>query len=171
MIGMVVVSAFARERRNGGICGDHRDLMTNQIGGERGQLILLSVRPAVSDHYILSLDVAGIKQSLLIRRYDGEAGPLKPACQKTDHRHHRLPRVRCKRPRSRRATDKRDELASFQSIEWHSVPRQLGPDRSISNYEGSVSGIAGRRIITGTHSHAGSDRSLLMLGSNGKQTA
>jgi hypothetical protein len=42
--------------------------MTNQIGGERRQLIVLKIRPAVFNHYVLSLDIAGIKQSLLERR-------------------------------------------------------------------------------------------------------
>jgi hypothetical protein len=39
-----------------------------------------------------------------------------------DHRHRRLLRPHRERPRSRRTAEQRDELASFQVIEFHSVP-------------------------------------------------
>jgi hypothetical protein len=42
--------------------------------------------------------------------------------EKSDHWHHRLLRPRRERPRDSRAADQRDELASFQLIELHSVP-------------------------------------------------
>ncbi len=49
----------------------------------------------------------------------------------------RFLRARRERPR-RRAAEQRDELAPFQLIELHSVPRQPGPDCRISNWRGSV---------------------------------
>src|SRR5262249_27208968 len=52
-----------------------------------------------------------------------------------DHRHLRLLRPRRERPRRYCAAEKRYELAPFDLIELHSVPRcQLGPDCRISNY-------------------------------------
>ena len=49
----------------------------------------------------------------------GRAGAGEP-----DHRHRRLLRVRRERPRSRRATEKRDEVAPSDLIGLHSVPCQ-----------------------------------------------
>ena len=40
--------------------------------------------------------------------------------------HRRLPRTRPARPHGRRATEKRDELASVQLIKLHSVPASQG---------------------------------------------
>src|SRR5437016_6016703 len=42
--------------------------------------------------------------------------------EKSHHRHRRLLPARRERPRDRRAAEQRDELASFQVIEFHSVP-------------------------------------------------
>jgi hypothetical protein len=52
-------------------------------------------------------------------------------------------RPRRERPCDCRATKQRDELASFQLIELHSVPCQPGPECRISNCNRSVSGHAG----------------------------
>src|SRR5262245_45269763 len=41
-------------------------------------------------------------------------------------------------PCHRRAAEQRDELAAFQLVELHSVPHQPGPDRRISDWQGSV---------------------------------
>ena len=45
---------------------------------------------------------------------------------KPDHRHRRLLRARRQRPRGRRAAEQRDELASFQLIELHSIRASQG---------------------------------------------
>jgi hypothetical protein len=44
--------------------------------------------------------------------------------EKPDHRHRRLLRARRERPRRRRSAQQRDELAAFQLIELHAVPRK-----------------------------------------------
>jgi hypothetical protein len=44
------------------------------------------------------------------------------AIQETDHRHHRLLRARRRWPGDGSAAQERDELASSQLIELHSVP-------------------------------------------------
>jgi len=49
----------------------------------------------------------------------------------------------------RRAAEQRDELAPLQLIELHSVPYQPGPDRRISNWQGSVTGMAGIKQVIG----------------------
>ena len=71
----------ARYRENPQLSGP---VKSERLPGERRQLIILRVRPAEFNHYVLSLDIAGIKQSLLERRYDGESGRLRPAVQETD---------------------------------------------------------------------------------------
>jgi hypothetical protein len=48
-----------------------------------------------------------------------------------------LLRPRRERPRNRRAAEQRDELATLQLVELHSVPRQPGPDCRISNWQRS----------------------------------
>jgi len=55
--------------------------VTNKIRGERRRLIILGVCPAELNHYAPFFDIAGIKQSLLERRYDGESSRLRPAVQ------------------------------------------------------------------------------------------
>jgi hypothetical protein len=44
------------------------------------------------------------------------------ASEESDHRHRRLLRACRERPRSSRAAEQADELATFQLIELHSVP-------------------------------------------------
>src|SRR5262245_40835933 len=89
---------------------DHRHLTAYQIGCEVGQSVGLVLRPAILDHDILSLDVAGFTKAL------AECGQI--ACtidrrrnaEESYYRHRWLLRSRCKRPR-RRAAEQRDELA------------------------------------------------------------
>src|SRR5262249_4656962 len=71
----------------------------------------------------------------------------------------RLLRACRERPSGRRATEQRDELASFQLIKWHSVPCQPGPDCRISNGGGQSGGIrafAQSASRSPTHSQGGS---------------
>src|SRR5271169_5992562 len=90
--------------------------MVDEIGGQGGQSIVLAFRPAVFDRQILSLDVAGLAQSLaecghirckLARRGAGGA-------EIADHRHRLLLRTRRDRPGHRRATEECYELAPPQ---------------------------------------------------------
>src|SRR5262249_51585098 len=87
----------------------------NQIGGERGQPIIVTVRPAVFDGYIAPLLIPGFGEALPepvhpLRRIAGRNG-----AEESDHRHRRLLRARRNRP-CRHAADQRDELASPHSI-------------------------------------------------------
>jgi hypothetical protein len=59
----VVVSVF-RKRRNTGARDDHGDPSANQIGRQRRQPVVLTLRPAVFDRYGLALDIAGVFEAL-----------------------------------------------------------------------------------------------------------
>jgi hypothetical protein len=83
----------------------------NQIGRERRQSVILAFRPAVLDCHVLTLDVAGFLQTLAERGDERPPPVRRSAVEETDHRHRRLLRARCERPRSRRAAEQRDEVA------------------------------------------------------------
>jgi len=69
--------------------------------------------PAVFDGDVLSLDIAGIRQSPV--KIGQISARLVPRCQvkKSDHRQRRLLRARREWPRSRRAAERRQEFSSF----------------------------------------------------------
>src|SRR5262245_31638947 len=129
-----------RSRRLGYNCrgdvmrSDHRHLTAYQIGCEVGQSLDLVLRPAILDHDILALDVAGFTNPL------PEGGQItctigkRRTAEETDHRHRRLLRARRERPRCCRAADERDELAppdhvwmapAWQEIIWRAAQRSL----------------------------------------------
>ena len=89
---------------------DHAHLSASQIGGERGQSIILTVCPAVFDGDIFTLDVAGFFETAL--ECGHEWAPLGRgwAAKEPDHRH-RLLRTRRERPRGSRAAEQPDEVA------------------------------------------------------------
>src|SRR6516165_12193526 len=64
------------------------------------------------------------------------------ATEKSNHRHRRLLRVRRERPRRSRAAEQRDELATFQLVELHSIP-PARPDGRIAKGWRIVSGYGG----------------------------
>ena len=51
--------------------GDHGHLTANQIGRQRRQAIVLTLRPAVFDRHVLALDIAGLLQALAKRAHAG----------------------------------------------------------------------------------------------------
>jgi hypothetical protein len=73
---------------------------------------VLVLRPAILDHDILALDVAGFANAL------PECGQIactiskRRAAEKSDHRHRRLLRARRERPRGCSAAEQRYELAA-----------------------------------------------------------
>src|SRR5262245_39037367 len=91
---------------------DHRHLTAYQIGCEVGQYVVLVLRPAILDHNILALDVAGFTKAL------PECGQIactirkRRAAEESDRRHRRLLRARRERPH-RCAAEQRDEVAPF----------------------------------------------------------
>src|SRR5262249_8413719 len=112
--------------RRGVMRSDHRHLTAYQIGCEVGQPIVLVLRPAILDHDILALDVTGFANAL------PECGQIactiskRRAAEKPDHRHRRLLRASCKRPRNR-AAEQRDEFASSYGEHEASPPGKPAP--------------------------------------------
>jgi hypothetical protein len=68
-IGIVEVAPFAASAGRAPLGHDHVDLAADEIGGQCRQSIGASLRPAVFDRQILSLDVASFAQSLVERGY------------------------------------------------------------------------------------------------------
>jgi hypothetical protein len=89
---------------------DHGHLTANQIGRQRGQSIVLKLRPAIFDRDILSFNIAGFVQA------SGECiGDIlclagRSGAEITDRRDGRLLCACEERPRGR-ADKERDELA------------------------------------------------------------
>ena len=83
----------------------------NQIGRQCRQPIDLILRPAVYDRQVLALDIAGLLQALAKCAQTVRDRVRRCGVEEPDHRHRRLLRARRERPRSRRAAEKRDELA------------------------------------------------------------
>jgi len=58
---------FRRERRRAAGRDDHVNLAPDKIGGQGRHPIVVSLRPAIFDRQILSLDIAGFTESLAER--------------------------------------------------------------------------------------------------------
>ncbi len=99
-IGVIEVAFFAARAELGPpLAAIHIDLAADEIGSEcRQPITQWSLGPAVFDHQILSLDIAGIAQSLAESSYQQGSLAGRPAAEETDHRHRRLLRARGKRP-------------------------------------------------------------------------
>src|SRR5499427_2494969 len=95
---------------------DHRHLTAYQIGCEVGQSVVLVLRPAILDHDILALDVAGFANALPECGQIACAIGKRRTAEEPDHRHRRLLRTRRERPRNHRAAEQRDEIAAVHSI-------------------------------------------------------
>jgi hypothetical protein len=119
-----------RQRTAGG--DDNCHSTENQLRCQRRQSIVLIVGPTVLDRDVFALDIASILEALAQRAHRLRIRFGRLRVQESDHRHRRLLRACRERP-SRRAAEKCDEVASFQLIELHLVPRQPGPVCRITN--------------------------------------
>src|SRR5262249_2811229 len=123
---------------------DDIDLHADELGGDLGEALLLSLRPAILDDDVAALDPAELPRPL---REGG--GPQAPPRRRGGAEHAygaplRLLRARRKRPR-RRAAEKRDELASLH----HSITSSA----VICMISGTVrpSALAVLRLITSSN--------------------
>src|SRR5262249_49414388 len=123
---------------------NHCDSALNQIGGERGQSIIVTVRPAVFDGYIAPLVIPGFGEALPepvhpLRRIAG-----RHSAEESDYRRRRWLRACRERPR-RRAANERDELAPLD----HSITSSA----SASSLSGiwRPSALAVLRLITNSY--------------------
>src|SRR5262249_35273267 len=90
-------------------------LPTHERGRKRRQPVVLTIRPAVVDHDVLTLDKASFVQTLA---KDGDRLRIcsgRTAAEESNHRQATLLRARRERP-CRHAADERDELAARHSI-------------------------------------------------------
>src|SRR5215470_1221832 len=88
----------------------------HKIGGHPRQCIITISNPAVFDRYVLTLDITHVGKPAAKRCIETHRGGLGEAAKIADHRHRRLLRPRCERPRRGRATEQRNELAALHSI-------------------------------------------------------
>src|SRR4029077_8865507 len=77
---------------------------------------ILSPGPAILDRHVAALDITSFVEALAERGHHGCVPLRRPTIEEPDHRHRRLLRARCERPRHCRAADQRDELATLHSI-------------------------------------------------------
>jgi len=106
---------------------DQVHLGTNQFGRQSGEPLVAPLGPAVLDVDSGALDITKVAQA--------QAKCLEPQGERRWGRHSkesdprhlaRLLRARRERPRGGRASEQRDELATFQLIKFHSVPTSRG---------------------------------------------
>src|SRR5262245_66159946 len=90
-----------------------RYLSADKIGRQTRQSIIVTFRPAVFDKHIAAFDIARFGQALAEDSRQVRIFPRRRAIEKPNHRHRRLLRARSKRPRGRRAAEKRDEWAAL----------------------------------------------------------
>src|SRR5262249_36296029 len=99
----------------------------DQIGCQFRKAIEPAFRPAIFDRDVAALDIARFRQGLA---QGGETAAhqiaWRRAAEKSDHRHRRLLRARCERPRRRRAAEQRDEIAPPHSITSSARPSSCG---------------------------------------------
>src|SRR5262249_2524541 len=85
--------------------------------------IVLIVRPAVFDSHVLALDIAAFAQALTEPAQTAREHVRRFTAEVSDHRHRRLLRPRCHRPRRRRAAEQRYELAPAHVGHGEFLPR------------------------------------------------
>src|SRR5262249_18733146 len=93
-----------------------RDRTFDQLGGERGQPLVLKIRPAILDQEILLLHITRLVQASAQGGCCGLIVGLCRAAEKSEHRRVRLLRARHEWPRGCRAAEQHDEIAAFHSM-------------------------------------------------------
>src|SRR5262249_45947473 len=89
---------------------NHAHLATDQVRGQCGQAIVLTVRPMIFDRNVAALDKPSLAQALVKGRRCIGAGP--PDRKNSDHRHRVLLRARGERRARRGAANERNEFAA-----------------------------------------------------------
>src|SRR5262249_22204321 len=105
-------------KRRGRASGRDNDanLTADQIVRELREAIDAILRPAINDGHVFTFGKADLFQALAECAETARHGIRRSAIEEPDHRHRWLLRARRDRPRGRRATDERDELAPPHSI-------------------------------------------------------
>jgi hypothetical protein len=104
------------ERRRGAEGSDHGHIAPQQFTDHRRQPIVLTLRPAIFDCHVPTLDISGFAQTLAERGDEVGDRVGRCAAEESDYRHRRLLRVRRERPYPDRTAKQRDECAPYHSI-------------------------------------------------------
>jgi hypothetical protein len=98
-------------------------MSVNQIGGKRGQLIVLALCPAELNCHVLALDEPIVFQTNAERGDEPREWTRRRAVEKSNHRHGRLLRACRKRPHDNPAAEERDELAPLHGSQSLLAPK------------------------------------------------
>src|SRR6478672_4563503 len=103
------------------------DPASHELGRNLVQPLFLPIRPEILDRNGATLTPAELAQPLH-KRGDPmfQCGSRTSAKEPNGRNLRRLLRARRERPRRRGAAEQRDEIATFQLIEWHSAPASQG---------------------------------------------
>src|SRR5260370_37993309 len=123
----------------------------HEIGGERGQSIVLSFSQAIVQGDVSPLDEAGIVQALPDHRDEGRVDGWRTGAEQSDHWQRRLLPARHKRPHDRRAAEQRDEAAPLNhsitsSARTRIVSGMVIPRAFAALRFTTISNLAGRSI-------------------------
>ena len=100
-------TGFAHAERRADAAGNDDGCATlNEIGREHRQPIEMTLRPAIFDDEVPTVDEADLGKALAERDEKIAISADRAAVEKSDHRHRRLLRARRERPRSRRAAER-----------------------------------------------------------------
>src|SRR5262249_59706108 len=91
---------------------DNCNLPADEISGQWSEPVVISLCPAVFDRHVAVFNKTGVIQPLSNDCEQECISCPRTAAQDSDRRHRRLLRPHRQRPRSRRAAEKRDELAA-----------------------------------------------------------
>src|SRR5262249_31155747 len=92
------------------------------------QLVVVSVRPAELDRYVLAFNEAAFAQAAAERSDEMRGILWRPGTHEPDDGHRRLPRACRKRP-GRRAAEERDERAAFNAGHGDFLPCRVASAR------------------------------------------
>src|SRR5262249_2405760 len=101
------------KHRGRGERGDDGNAAANQLGRQARQSIVIILRRAVFDRYILAVDITRVLEALTESAQTIHARVERIGVEESDHRHGRLLRTRRERPRRSRTAEQRNELTPF----------------------------------------------------------
>src|SRR5262249_49383915 len=104
---------------------DDGNLLPDEFRCQLRQTIVLAIRPAVFDLYVLPVYVAAVPETLQKTAHIRREGVGRCAVEEAHHGHRLLP-ARGHRPRNPRSGEKRDELAPPHSITSSAMESSVG---------------------------------------------
>src|SRR5262245_43511604 len=105
-------------------------VMADQLGGQRGESIILTFGPKVLDRHIVALRKARLLWALAKLGHEWCESVERPGMEEADHRDHRLLCARRRRSGHPRASEPNDELA--RAAASYDAPSKLSQSRIAS---------------------------------------